>query len=46
MSALSLTLVPSMGVTTELLTQNGVKVFNEKEIDQAVIFYETHNRDV
>lgn len=41
----SKTLVPGMGVTAELLTQNGVTVFNKKEIDQAAIFYETLTRD-
>jgi uncharacterized protein YbbK (DUF523 family) len=35
----SKTLIPGMGVTAELLTQNGVTVFNEEEIDQALLFY-------
>ncbi|MFN7365404.1 MAG: DUF523 domain-containing protein [Alphaproteobacteria bacterium] len=42
----SKTLVPGMGVTAELLTQNGVTVFNEEEIDQAIAFYETLTKEV
>jgi len=33
-------------VTAELLTQNGVTVFNEEEIDQAIAFYETLTKEV
>lgn len=40
----SKTLVPGMGVTAELLVQNGIKVFSEEEIDQALCLYDMLER--
>ena len=35
-------LVDGMGVTAQLLTQNGIKVFDETEIDAAIYFAQSN----
>jgi uncharacterized protein YbbK (DUF523 family) len=38
----SKSLVPGMGVTAALLTQHGFTVFNEEQVEEAVLFFNTH----
>ncbi|RUM65713.1 MAG: DUF523 domain-containing protein [Sulfurospirillum sp.] len=35
-------LVPKMGVTAKLLEKNGIKVFNENELEEALIYLREH----